>query len=88
MRRVALSCLNDFTPRELEKMLFFFTCYFSLFDHIVRNRRIADMHVNTIVASVLFKTQLLHETRHFVQSSLALDYSFKVSFFSVPFSYF
>ena len=41
------------------------------------------MHVNTIVASVLFKTQLLHDTRHFVQSSLALDYSFKVSFFSV-----
>ena len=46
------------------------------------------MHIDTIVASVLFKTQLLHYTRHFVQSSLALDYSFKVSFFSVPFSSF
>ena len=46
------------------------------------------MHIDTIVASVLFKTQLLHYTRHFVQSSLALDYSFKVSFFSVPFSAF
>jgi len=61
MRRVALSCRNDFTSRELEKMLFFLTCFFSLFDHIVRNRRIADMHIDTIVASVLFKTQLLHD---------------------------
>ena len=46
------------------------------------------MYIHTIVASVLFKTQLLHETRHFVQSSLALDYSFEVSFFIVPFSSF
>ena len=39
------------------------------------------MYIHTIVASVLFKTQLLHDTRHFVQSSLALDYSFEVLFF-------
>ena len=36
--------------------------------------------MHTIVALVLFKTQLVHETRHFVQSSLALDYSVKVLF--------
>ena len=75
-------------PESLKKCCFFLTCFFSLCDHIVRNRRIVDMHIDTIVASVLFKTQLLHDTRHFVQSSVALDYSFKVSFFSVPFSSF
>ena len=72
---------------SLKKMMLFFflICFFSLFDHIVQNRKIADMYIDTIFASVLFETQLLHDTRHFVQSLLALDYSFIVSFLSVPF---
>ena len=41
--------------------------------------------MHAVVSSVLFKTRLLHEARHFVQSSLALDYSVKVSFSIVPF---
>ena len=87
-RRTKLS-LIILHPESLKKKCFFFlTCFFSLFGHIVQNRRIADVCIDTIVASVLFKTQLLHDRRHFVQSSLALDYSFKVSFFSVPFSSF
>ena len=44
--------------------------------------------MHAVVASVLFKTQLLHDARHFVQSSLALDYSVKVSFSIVPFFFF
>ena len=44
--------------------------------------------MHAIVALVLFKTQLLHDTRHFVQSSLALDYSVKVSFSIVRFFFF
>ena len=44
--------------------------------------------MHTIVGSVLFETQLLHETRHFVQSSLGLDYSVEVSFFTVPFFFY
>jgi len=36
------------------------------------------MHI--IVASVQFKTQLHHDTLHFVQSLLGLDYSVKVTF--------
>ena len=49
------------------------TCFFSVFERIVEIRRIADVHIDTFVASVLFKTQLLHDTRHFVPSSLALQ---------------
>ena len=66
---------------------FFLICVFSLFERIVEIRRIADMHIDTIVASVLFKTQLLQDTRHFVRSSLALAHSVKVtvSFPIVPF---
>ena len=41
--------------------------------------------MHAVVSSMLFKTQLLHDARHIVQSSLALDYSVKVSFFIVPF---
>ena len=44
--------------------------------------------MDAVVASVLFKTQLLHDPRHFVQSSLALDYSVKVSFSIVPLFFF
>ena len=63
----------------------FETSLFSLFEHIEEIRRIADIHMHAIVASVLFETQLLHDTRHFVQSSLALDYSVKESFSIIPF---
>ena len=41
--------------------------------------------MHAVVSSVLFKTRLHHDARHFVQSSLALDYSVKVSFSIVPF---
>ena len=86
-RRTKLSSII-LHPESLKKMFFSLTCFFSLFDHMARNRRIADLHIDIIVVSVLFKTQLLHVARHFVQSSLALDYRFKVSFFSGPFSSF
>ena len=73
---------------ESFKECFFKTSFFSLFEHIEEIRRIADIHMHAVVASVLFKTQLLHDTRHFVQSSLALDYSLKVSFSIVSFFFF
>ena len=60
--------------------------FFSFFEHIEEIRRIADIHTHNIVASVLYKTQLLHDTRHFVQSSPGLDYS--VSFSIVAFFFF
>ena len=62
-------------PESSKECCFCKTSFFSLFEHVVEIRRIADIHIHAVVASVLFKTQLLHDTRHFVQSSLALDYS-------------
>ena len=67
---------NYFTSRKLER-IFFLNLFFILFVHVVEIRRIADMHMHAIVALVLFKTQLLHDTRHFVQSSLGYGYSVK-----------
>ena len=55
---------------------------------MVEIQRIADIHMQALVASLLFETQLLHETRHFVQSSLGFDYSVKVSFSIVRFFFF
>ena len=75
---------SDFTSRKLD----FLICVFILFVHMVEIRRIADIHMHAIVASVLFKTQLLHDTGHFVQSSLGFDYSVRVSFSIVRFFFF
>ena len=88
-RRTKLS-LMILLPESLKECWVFFNLCFSLFERIVEIRRIADMHIDTIVASVLFKTQLLHDTRHFVRSSLALAYSVKVtvSFSILPFFFF
>ena len=36
-------------------------------------------HLHAIVASLLFKTQLLHEARHFVQSSLGFGYVYVIA---------
>ena len=44
--------------------------------------------MHAIVALVLFETQLLHDTRHFLQSSLGFGYSVKVSFSIVRFFFF
>ena len=52
---------------------------------MVEIRRIADMRMHAIVTSLLFNTQLLRDTRHFVQSLLGFGYSVKVSFSIVRF---
>ena len=75
---------NDFTSRKLERLMFFQNFFFQSLCACSRNSK-NSIHMNTIVASVLFKTQLLNDTRHFVQSSLALDDSVEVSFSIVPF---
>ena len=41
---------------ESSKELFFFKTSFLVSEHIVEIRRIADIHMQTIVASVLFTT--------------------------------
>ena len=74
---------SERSKNVLSKLLFF-----SIFEHIVDILRIADIDMHAIVASVLFKTQLLHDTRHFVQSSLGLGYSVKASFSIVRFFFF
>ena len=47
-------------------MMVFLTFLFSLSELIEEIRRLADIDKHTIVASLLFKTQLLHDARHFV----------------------
>ena len=56
-------------PESSKEWCFFWTSLFSLFELIEEIRRIADIHMHAIVALVLFKTQLLHDARHFVWNS-------------------
>ena len=67
---------NDVTVRKLDFLIYFFI----LFVHMVEIRKTVDIRMHAIVTSLLFNTQLLHDTRHFVQSSLGFGYSVKVSF--------
>ena len=63
-----------------KELCLFETSFFGLFENIVEIRRITDIDKHPIVASVLFKTQLVHETRHFVQSSLIFHRSIFLRF--------